>query len=133
MIVGDEILGTDIALGKDAGVTPTGDLEAVSGLAKIKLAFMHRLITRPGAFVHLPGYGVGLGDFQNAPMTLGNKRQIASRIDEQFRLDPYIEKLLGVSIDAPDNDPSRMTIAIRAMIKGYGEQTLTFVPFGGSV
>jgi len=128
----DEILGTDIAHKSDYLLSATGDLDLLSGLENVKNALLHRLVTTPGTLIHRPDYGVGLKDYQNAPNSIDIQRQLALRIQEQFELDPRVDRVLGVSINYADLTPENVEIVVRVKIAGYDEVTAKFIPFGGA-
>lgn len=128
-----ETLGTDLVLKSDMMVTPSGDLDLISGLDNIQLALFHRLVTSPGALVHRPNYGVGIKDYQNAPGSLTVYRALAQRISEQFVQDPRVSSVLGVSITQDETNPYLFVLVVRADIIGYGEQALQFTPFSEGV
>jgi len=126
----DEFLGTDIAHASDLVVSASGDLSTITGLANVKMALFHRLITNPGALAHRPEYGVGIKNYQNAINTLASQQQIAARIQEQFELDPRVEGVKGVAVDYDELNPSLVKFTVRVKIVGYGETAMTFTPFG---
>jgi phage baseplate assembly protein W len=119
----------DFAFTDDFQVSPTGDLDTVSGLVSMRAAILRRLLTKKGSLAHRPDYGIGLGDFQNAPMTLAMKRQLAQRIADQLPRDPDISSVESVSVTAEDNDPSNVKIKVVAKVLGYGEAGFEFTPF----
>lgn len=129
----DETLFTDLAHIGDLKVTPAGDLDVLTGLANVKNALYHRLITEPGTLVHRPNYGVGLGQYQNAPNSLATQRQLALRIQEQFTQDPRVESVTGVKVESDDLSPFKITITVRVKIVGYGESELKLTPFGEGI
>lgn len=125
----NEVLKTDLAFTDDFFATAAGDFDVVSGLANLKEAILRRILTRPGTIVHRPTYGVGLGDFQNAPLTLSVKRQLANRIREQITLDPRVEEVLSVSVASEDDyAPETVKIGVRCKVVGYGESEFSYTP-----
>jgi hypothetical protein len=127
----DEFFLTDIAHQSDLlQKTDSGDLEIVSGLDNVKEALFRRLATEPGTLVHRPDYGVGIKQFQNAPATLATKRSLALRITEQFSQDSRVEKVLGILITNDDYKSDNFNVLVRVKLIGYGEQSLSFTPFG---
>ncbi len=129
----EEFLGTDIAFKGDFIKTATGDIDIISGLENVKNALFHRLVTSPGTLIHRPDYGVGIKDFQGAPMTIDTQRQLALRIKEQFEQDTRVEAVSGVRVNVGDLTPDKLTIVVRVKIRGYDEETAEFTPFGGGV
>lgn len=130
MATAEEIYGRDIAFKSDFVPTASGDLDTVEGLANVKEAILRRILTTPGGIVHRPDYGVGLKDFQGAINSISAQRELAARLQEQLPQDPRIERVLSLSVNSEDDRPELVKIVIRVQLVGYGEQTLTFVPFG---
>ena len=126
----DAAMKTDIAhSGGDLLTTPSGDLGTVEGLANFKLALFHRLVTVPGSLVHRPTYGVGIGNFQNAPASFAMQQKIAGLIEEQFSQDPRVEKVTSVAIVSNDSTPQIMVVKVSVIPVGYTEQQMLFTPF----
>lgn len=128
-----DLLGTDFAFTDDFQIDQQGDFDTLAGLDNVKQAILRRIMTVPGTLLHRPTYGCGLISFQNAPMTLSVKRQLAQRIGEQLPRDPRIAKVVSVAISAPDAQPDNVTIAVTADVVSYGTQTFSFKPFSGVV
>ena len=74
----------DLKFNGDFWVTPTGDIETITGRDNLRQALFHRLITVPGSLAHRPGYGVGIKRYQNAIDTIDQKRDLVLKIQEQF-------------------------------------------------
>jgi len=129
----DEFIGTDIVHRSDWEVNAQGDLDKITGLENLKLRLLHRLVTSPGAFVHLPLYGVGIKDFQNSPNSVGNKIEITKRIEAQFLQDDAVDSLRGVTFISDDLAPQIVQIIVRVDVRGFGDTKFTFTPFGGTV
>lgn len=108
------------------GVSPTGDLERISGIENVREELLRRLITSPGTLVHRPEYGVGVKDYLNGINRLGNKRQLAIKIQEQFTQDPRVASLLGVQISEDPSNTHMVSIIIRVELIGFGEQSFTY-------
>lgn len=125
-----ESLLTDLEHDTDLVLTATGDLSTLSGLDNVKAAILRRIITTPGEIVHRPNYGVGIEDFQNAPSTRATHRQLALRIEEQLKEDPRVEAVEEVAVQEEADHPEMLKIAVRVKVKGYGDVSLTFHPFG---
>lgn len=126
----EEVLLTDIAHLSDLKTSATGDLDLLSGIANLKNSLYHRLVTEKGSLIHRPDYGVGMKQFQGAPNTLANQRQIALRINEQFALDPRVDSVEGVRVLSDDDRPEMLTVVVRVKIVGFGDAELKFIPFG---
>lgn len=129
----EEFIGTDVVHQSDWTVNAKGDLGIIKGLKNLKLRLLHRMVTSPGGFIHLPLYGVGIKDFQNSPMTIGNQIQITKRIEEQFLQDPAVETVTGVTFIKDNNFANRLQIIARIQVVGAGDTQFTFTPFGGNV
>jgi phage baseplate assembly protein W len=126
-----DILKTDLAFVNDLAVTPTGDLDIIAGTANMRGAIYRRLITIPGTLIHRPRYGCGILAFQNAPMTLAVKRQMAGKIATNLPLDPRIVSVDNVSITSADETPSQLVITVSVTIIGIGAVTFKYTPFSG--
>jgi phage baseplate assembly protein W len=132
MSIADQLLLNDIEHLSDMTTINNG-FKTVSGLANLKLALLHRLVTRPGSLAHRPDYGVGISDFQNAVNTLDNQRLIATRIAENFRRDPRVQSVESVSI-IPNADPSMVKIHVKVIAIGRQEAIeAVFVPFSEGI
>jgi phage baseplate assembly protein W len=126
----NEVMLTDIAHNEDYVLSVQGGWDRISGLANLKQALFHRLITSPGSLAHRPNYGVGIKDFQNSPSGLEAQRRLANRIKEQFEQDPRVESVTGVRVDVDDLTPELTSIVVRVKPIGYDESQVTFIPFG---
>lgn len=129
----NEALGTDIVHSGDLQVTSGGDLQTISGLANLKIALFHRLMTVPGTLLHRPLYGVGITMYQNAPVSYGLQQKLASIIQEQFMQDPRVQDVSSVSVSATDTDSATTRIKIFITPVGYSEQEMIFTPFSGVI
>lgn len=129
----NEALGTDLLHNGDLAPTPSGDLERISGLANLKQALLHRLITIKGTLAHRPGYGVGITRYQGAPNSFTAQQRISSDIMEQFPLDPRVLSVTSVSILSPADNPTMTKISVSVIPVGYTETQMTFLPFSGGV
>lgn len=127
-----EVMFTDLAHNGDFLITPTGDLDVISGLANLKQALFHRLITEPGSLIHRPLYGVGIKRFQNAPNSVSQQEKLALRIQENFARDPRVEEVTSIAIE-PNPDPHLVLITVKVKAVGYDEAVMEFIPFGFEV
>lgn len=125
----EETLGKDLAFKNDLVRSSTGDLDTIAGVANVKMALLHRLMTVPGSLIHRPLYGVGLKEYQNAPSSIAVLRSLAIRIQEQFEQDPRVEMVEGVRIEKSDERPDLTYVIIRVKIVGYGETEVKSIPF----
>jgi phage baseplate assembly protein W len=119
----------DLAFKNDYVKTATGDLDTIEGISNVTQALFARLITIKGTLVHRPDYGVGIKNYQNSISSLDTQRKIASEINEQFLRDPRVEKVVGVSINYRDKTPENVEISVKVKLIGYGDTTLSFLPF----
>jgi phage baseplate assembly protein W len=120
---------TDISLMGDMLISPSGDLQVITGLANFRQAIFHRLITVPGSLVHRPTYGCGIGNFQNCATSLQAQQKLAKIIMAQLPLDPRVQSVSGVSVTSEDGTPQMTTISISVTPVGYTEQKMNFTPF----
>lgn len=129
----DDALLQDIKHKKDF-FQVDGDLALVKGLENLKQALLRRLVTHPGRLIHRPEYGVGIKDFQNAPLTLKTKETVAQRIGDNFIRDPRVNEVLGVSVESKDQTPEKVIITVRTQIVGYQDEVdFSFTPFSAGV
>ena len=129
----DEALFRDITHIRDFERTSTGDLGLIEGLANVRNALLHRLVTEPGTLIHRPEYGVGIKRYLNAPNQTGFQRELAFRIRDQFLRDPRVEQVLGVQVKNDETNVAMTKILVRVKIIGYTEQELAFLPYGNGV
>lgn len=125
----DAALKNDIAHNGDLIKTASGDIGTVSGIANLKLALFHRLLTVPGTLIHRPGYGIGVSRFQSALSSFAQQQKLASLIIDQFKLDPRVESISRVSVQASDLEPQKTVIQVFVTAVGYTEQLMEFTPF----
>lgn len=118
-------LKTDLSF----SVTSGGDVGTISGLANLKRALMHRLLTVPGTLVHRPSYGVGIGQYQNAPSSFSIQQKLAHLIQEQFQQDPRVKEISSVGVSSQDGTPQQTVIKVFITPVGYTEQEMKFTPF----
>jgi phage baseplate assembly protein W len=124
-----DIYKRDLAFKGDYVKTATGDIDTIQGIANVTQALYNRLITVQGSLIHRPNYGVGIKTFQNSISSIDTQRQLATKINDQFSRDPRVEKVTSVSINYKDKTPELVEISIKVRLVGYGDQTLSFLPF----
>lgn len=124
-----EIYRKDLACNGDFVKTASGDLDAIQGVENVRQALFGRLVASKGSLIHRPDYGVGIKDFQNSISSIQKQMQLSNRIVEQFSRDPRVEKVLEVSINYKDRTPERVELNIKVRLVGYGDTTLSFLPF----
>lgn len=113
------IYGTDIAHVGNFIRTPAGDLGTITGILNVKNALFHRLITVPGSLAHRPTYGVGLPLFLNGLSSFSKQQQLATRIQEQFSLDPRVAEVTSIGVDNDDTNPQQTVIRVFVRLVGY--------------
>jgi len=100
-----QIFGRDIWLDVRAAapeyvVTAAGDWALVEGREALKQSLIRRLITDPGEWATLPGYGVGARRFVKARDTQAKRDELAERIRAQFGRDARVERVDSITITA---------------------------------
>ena len=130
-----QTLGTDIAhVNGDLVKAANGDQATISGLANLRAALFHRLMTVPGTLVHRPDYGCGVPSYQNAPNSFTVQQELAVIIQEQFMKDPRVQSVTSVAIDFSDQNPELSTISIFVIPVGYTDsQQMLYTPFAGGI
>lgn len=128
-----DLYKTDFAFTDDFVASPTGDFDVISGLENLRRALLRRLVTRPGSIIHRPNYGVGIQDFQNAPLTLSVKSQLANRIAEQFAQDDRVERVVSISAENINNQPDTILVKTNVKLVAYGDRELQFTPFNEEI
>lgn len=129
----DQFFGIDIAFKDDFLANQTGDIDKITGLQNVKDSLVRRTITEPGTMIHRPEYGVGLKRFVNALNSLDNRRELANRIKYQWERDERVDEVISVSVDSEDDNPERVTIAVRVRLIGYGEAQVNVIGFNERV
>ena len=126
-----DALKNDIAHVGDLTITAGRDLGQIAGLANLKNALFHRLLTVPGTLVHRPTYGVGIPAYQNAPSSFSIQQKLASLIQEQFEQDPRVDSVTSVNISNTDDQPQTTRIAVFVVPVGYTDAVqMICTPFG---
>lgn len=126
-------------LGNQAAVTPvagapeaftvdtSGDYAFDEGLPNLKKRIFRRGITEPGAFAHLPGYGVGIPSYGKRLTTVAVRNRLAAEYERQVLQEPEVEQATVVAVTDP-NSPSITRFVVR--VKTRGNQQLKFsIPF----
>lgn len=71
----------------------SGDVATDRGLASYRKRVLRRLLTRRGAFAHLPGYGVGTAAQIKRLATASVRAKIVADAEEQIRREPETESV----------------------------------------
>ena len=123
---------TDLAHNGDFVRTASGSLDRITGLANLKQALFHRLITVPGTLVHRPLYGVGVLNYQGNISSFVMQQKLAGLITEQFKQDVRVSKVLAIAFAVDDYFPQQTLIKVSVKTVGYSDGTeMIFTPFGG--
>lgn len=75
------------------GVGDDGDYAFDEGLASLKKRVLRRLMTRKGAFAHLPNYGVGVPDEGKKLGTASTLARLAADSEAQIAEEPDVERV----------------------------------------
>lgn len=118
-----DALGADIFFDGDLHVHAGGDFVLVEGLAAMRQAIYHRLLTKPGEYKRNPNYGVGVMSYVKRRRTRSVLDHLRGRIIDQLSLDRRIDEVLSVVVE---NITDGVKIAIKVRVAG---EALTFRPF----
>lgn len=91
----------------------SGDYQLQSGADLYRKLVLRRLLTKPGAFYHLPDYGMGLDP--KTPVPLGSISRLKVEIERQVALEP---ETLSVSASVNVTASGIATYLINCKIKG---------------
>lgn len=96
------------------GIGNDGDYAYDEGNQNLKKRVIRRLVTRKGAFAHLPGYGVGVPDRVKQLAKNSTLAEIRAEAEQQIALEPDVDRVKVVPFIDP-NAPSvlRLRIVIR--------------------
>lgn len=74
-------------------VDDTGDLAFDEGLTSLKKRILRRLVTTPGAFLHLPGYGVGIPTYGKQLGQAAVLARLAADSESQIAREPEVARV----------------------------------------
>jgi len=121
-------LGKDIKLKfarslVDVSLTPTGDLDTVSGFQNLSQAIILRLLVGRGELEELghPEYGSKLHELFGQPNTERTREEVKRIVIECLNQEPRIKEILNVNPRPVPNNPSCLEIE------------LTVVPVEGNI
>jgi len=112
------------------GVYPVGsdgDYAFDEGLANLRKRIFRRLITRPGAFLSLPTYGVGVPTYGKRLGAAAVRQQIAAESERQIGLEPDV-RAVTVTLQTSPTEPSLTILLARVQTIG-GQSVALQVPF----
>ncbi len=118
-------LGKDVAFDSDYHRGANGDWQTLTGVALIRQAVFHRLITTPGEFAARPEYGVGVEEFLKEEMTDAKLAELTTRIRTQLLLDRRISRV-DVSLKEFAAPGTGVEVGISIIASG---QALSLAPF----
>lgn len=134
------LVGADIALPQTAdaivaaradgallgafAVDATGDYAFDAGLQSLIKRIMRRLFAAPGAFAHLPGYGLGLGQRVKRLSTAAQRSAIVKDAEAQIRQEPEVAE---VKVELLQFAPGAFRLKVRARTR-FGQEAEFAVP-----
>lgn len=96
-------------------VDASGDVAVERGLDSLRKRILRRLLTRRGAFAHLPGYGVGIPAEIKRLATPSVRARIVADAEAQCRREPEVESA-EARLDPIAEEPGawRLSVRVRA-------------------
>jgi phage baseplate assembly protein W len=122
------VVSPEFGNGGTLQITASGDYANEEGVALVKKLVLRRVLTRRGAFFHLPSYGVGLP--VKLPVPSGELLRIKGEIERQVRLEPEVE---AVSASLQANADGTMYVGLKVRLRPTGQQvevSATILPGG---
>jgi hypothetical protein len=108
----------------------SGDYAFDEGLTSLKKRILRRLVTTPGAFLHLPGYGVGIPDHGKKLAQSAILSRLASDAEKQIAVEPDVIRV-RVRPLLDENNPG--IVRFQVLVKTKGGQSQRFdVPFAAA-
>ena len=92
------VLGRDELVMDGDIVMLSGDQATVSGIANLKQALYHRLLTGQGELPYHPDYGSNLHRLTGKTMTPSNRTAITNEVRQCILQDPRVEKVISVDL-----------------------------------
>ena len=105
----------------------SGDYAFDEGVTNLKKRVIRRLVTRKNAYAHLPGYGVGVPDYQKRLATASTQAFLAADAEAQIGQEPDVAKA-RVTVVADRAFPNLVRFRV-AIIPKSGPPTRFDVPF----
>ena len=103
--------------GADLETTPAGDFALVDGDECLRQALIRRIITAPGEYAVLPGYGAGARLYVKERNTRAKRDELVERIRAQAAQEPRVERVAEVSVEQTA-DGKGLKINLRVVPRG---------------
>lgn len=95
-------------------VDGAGDVGTDRGLASLRKRVLRRLLTRRGAFVGLPGYGVGTAGEIKRLATPSVRTRLVAEAEAQIRREPEVEEVRASLVPIPGRPGAwRLSVRVR--------------------
>ncbi|MCP3670710.1 MAG: DUF2634 domain-containing protein [Gammaproteobacteria bacterium] len=117
------LFGTDIYFDNDYLITNKGDFQLLEGVANLRQAIYHRLITRPGEYKFVPDYGVGIATYVKRKRTNSNLDSMENAIRTNLLRDSRLSAISKIVVEYINGG---VKIAISIAVAG---KTLLFRPY----
>jgi hypothetical protein len=99
------------------GVDHSGDYATDEGDVNLKKRILRRLMTRKGAFAHLPNYGVGVPDEVKKLGTAATISRLRADAEAQISQEPDVQQVRVVLvIDSATPDLVRLRVAVKTKL-----------------
>lgn len=108
-------------------VDASGDYAFDEGIENFKKRVFRRLVTSPGKFAHLPGYGVGVPDYGKRLAVSAIITSLASQAETQIQLEPETAKVRVLPVVDP-NVPGLVRFRVLVQMRSGSGQRFD-VPF----
>ncbi len=92
-----------------------GDYATDSGIAQLRKRIFRRFVTAPGAFAHLPGYGLGVRSYGKRLGTAAVRQQLVATAMAQLREEPDVVAVkVRAETDARNPSITRFFVDVKA-------------------
>jgi hypothetical protein len=108
-------------------IDASGDYAFDSGVNQLRKRVLRRMVTRPGAFPAMPGYGVGVLGYGSRLSVAGVRQQIADEARRQISSEPDVSDC-RVSAASDPKDPNVTVFSVRVRTTDGIDTTFT-LPF----
>ena len=100
-------------------VSSDGDYAFDEGVANLRKRVLRRILTAPGGFASLPGYGVGIAQYGKRLGTAGVRQQLATESERQIALEPDVVSVkVRLFTDPTQPSITRLVATIRSHLGG---------------